>query len=393
PYYLRVLVSLAVFFSAGSLIMWELVLFRSNPWLNVLAYLLITFLGMASLLVCCDVSPVQALFHSVMAYSAQHLAYLLATIVSETIVGTYERQLMYVVVFSCTLLIIGLTYGRLLQCEETSAITWGITLLLLVGILLFGSLFQGLLAQYGADASAELEAVIRAFDIMCSVFFLSLQIAVCGRERLRVDNFLLKHMLHQQKEQLTDRKETIDLINIKCHDLKHYLSQLDDRLNADEVAEIKRLISVYDTTVETGNEAVNVVLAEKIMLCEKAKICFECMVDGQSLSFMNQAELYALFGNILDNAIEAVRKLPEDADRYIDLKVSRKMGMILVHCENAYSGALQFENVLPITTKTDKRYHGYGLRSVQLLVERYNGSMKIHTSGNVFALDILLTIK
>ncbi len=169
--------------------------------------------------------------------------------------------------------------------------------------------------------------------------------------------------------------------------------QLDDRLNADEVAEIKRLISAYDTTVETGNEAVNVVLAEKIMLCEKAKICFEYMVDGQSLSFMNQAELYALFGNILDNAIEAVRKLPEDADRYIDLKVSRKMGMILVHCENAYSGALQFEDALPITTKTDKRYHGYGLRSVRLLVERYNGSMKIHTSGNVFALDILLTIK
>ena len=113
------------------------------------------------------------------------------------------------------------------------------------------------------------------------------------------------------------------------------------------------------------------------------------MADGKKLSFMRSSDLYALFGNIIDNAIEAVSVLDEDK-RTISLSVSEKSGFIVINIYNRYDGELSFESGLPRTTKSDESMHGFGMKSVQATCEKYGGSMSIRTDKNVFNLNIII---
>ena len=160
---------------------------------------------------------------------------------------------------------------------------------------------------------------------------------------------------------------------------------------ADEglVREIEDIVTDFDASVRTGNEALDIIVTEKSRLCNRKKIKLCCMADGKKLSFMRSSDLYALFGNIIDNAIEAVSVLDEDK-RTISLSVSEKSGFIVINIYNRYDGELSFESGLPRTTKSDESMHGFGMKSVQATCEKYGGSMSIRTDKNVFNLNIII---
>ena len=118
-----------------------------------------------------------------------------------------------------------------------------------------------------------------------------------------------------------------------------------------------------------------------------------CIADGALLGFMRTAELYALLGNALDNAIEAVRGVPEDAGRSIEVSISQKGAMALIHVENSFAGALEFEDGLPQSTKGDPLNHGYGMRSMRMTVERYGGTLSAGTHERTFFLNMLIPLQ
>ena len=204
---------------------------------------------------------------------------------------------------------------------------------------------------------------------------------------------LLEHMLHLQKQQLQTSKDTIDIINIKYHDLKHQLSMLEGRLSESELKELKDAISIYNLSIKTGNDVLDVILAEKSLKCWKKSIKLNCIADGQSLAFMRSSDIYSLFGNAIDNAIEAAQNLEDPDKRVISLSVKRAMDMVAIHIENYYKGVLSFENDLPKTTKKDARYHGFGFKSIKMIAQKYNGFMSFDASNNIFKLNILLPFR
>jgi sensor histidine kinase regulating citrate/malate metabolism len=154
---------------------------------------------------------------------------------------------------------------------------------------------------------------------------------------------------------------------------------------------------VYDATVRTGNEALDTILTEKRLLCEGEGITLTCMADGHALDFLAPSELYALFGNALDNAIEATRQVPEGG-RSISLGVRRVGDMVSIHVENTCVGQASFADGLPQTTKLtgdgtrDTTNHGIGTRSMRALAERYDGIFSAAQRGDVFCLDITLPL-
>lgn len=152
-------------------------------------------------------------------------------------------------------------------------------------------------------------------------------------------------------------------------------------------AEIEQIITAYDGNVETGNDALDVILTEKSLYCVRHDIALTCMADGKQLSFMSEADLYSLFGNLLDNAIEAVEKL--DADRRaVGLTVKRGSEFVFVNVHNYYDGALCFDGELPRSTKGGA-YHGFGMKSVRFVAEKYGGELSINAKDGIFDLDII----
>ena len=158
-----------------------------------------------------------------------------------------------------------------------------------------------------------------------------------------------------------------------------------------ELDDIGQTLSVYESVVKTGNETLDLILTNKNLMYGDKHVQVACIADGTLLDFMAPTEIYSLFGNALDNAIEAVLPLEEDR-RTISLFVKRAHNMVSIHIENYFSGERIFSGDLPVTTKADKEYHGYGMLSMKTVVEKYGGTMAVEIRGDVFCLNLLFPL-
>ena len=153
------------------------------------------------------------------------------------------------------------------------------------------------------------------------------------------------------------------------------------------IEEMRKAISIYDATYHTGCEALDYILREKTLLSDEHHIVFSCMADGEALSFMNTTDIYALIGNALDNALERTIQ-EEEKQRIISLRIHQRGQMVLLHLENTCSETPDFKEGLPVTTKTDKNYHGFGVKSMRYIVRKYDGEMLMRVQEGKFILDI-----
>lgn len=232
--------------------------------------------------------------------------------------------------------------------------------------------------------------IIGMYNILCCFVSLYLQFEVALRREIEKKVDVLQEMLNQARKQYALSKENIDLINMKCHDFKHQIHALGGGQTVSPVAlkELEDSISIYDSIVKTGNDALDIILTEKSLLCNKQKIRFSCMIDGEKLNFMKKEDTYALFGNIVDNAIEAVSKV-EPEKRTISLRVKMLDGMIAISASNYFNRALLKKDGVIQTTKADKKNHGYGIKSIRYICENYGGDVNIVTDEDIFTINLL----
>ncbi len=215
------------------------------------------------------------------------------------------------------------------------------------------------------------------------------------RRELRQELGYLQHAVHQSELQYEISRDTIDLINVKCHDIRYKLGALaaqGERMRPEAVADLQKSISIYDAKVETGNQLLDVLLTEKSLYCEQNGITFSCMADGEKLAFLADGDLYCLFGNIIDNALEAVKTIGERQRRVVNLLVKARGDMLLIQAENYFDGERAFANGLPVTTKADKNYHGFGMRSIKMIVHKYGGELTAQVADGIFHLNILFSL-
>ena len=200
-----------------------------------------------------------------------------------------------------------------------------------------------------------------------------------------------------QKEEISQykiSKDTIDLINIKCHDFRHQIREfgIHQQIDGETIENLNKLIRVYDSTYHTANEALNVILSEKSLLCNSKNIRFSCIVDGEAIGFIRNEDIYSLFGNIIDNAIEAVEEL-EESEKIISLKIKKVGNMVSISEKNGYRGTIQMENGLPVSKKNDQVHHGFGVKSIKMICDKYKGSFQFSADNNVFTMTILFIVK
>lgn len=256
-------------------------------------------------------------------------------------------------------------------------------------LILFTTIFHNIFEDLVDKNNVLLYVAIACYDLVCCIFTLSIQYGILQSEKLEQDTRLLEHILHMQKDQLEISKNNMEIMNIKYHDLKYHLSSMKDKISDHEIDQLIKSVTIYEKFIKTGNEALDVLLSEKNMICKRNDIKLNCMVDGKKLDFMQPAEIYSLFGNAIDNAIEAALKITTTEKRAINVSVKCNMKMVSISIENYYSGELKFIDEIPITTKIDKNFHGYGIKSIKMLVDKYDGYLKISADNYKFNLSIL----
>ena len=259
------------------------------------------------------------------------------------------------------------------------------------GVLLIVGICRAIEFAY-FDGRRELDWPIYFYDIACLSICLIMQYILSENDILQEEKQKTQQALQLKADYYAISKENIALINAKCHDMRHQLRYLNPAEESGERyrQQIEEIINVYDGIVKTENEALNVVLTEKSLLCSKRNIRISCMADGSALAFLDDMDIYSLFGNLLDNAIESVEKLSDPEKRVIDLSVTRKNGYVFIQVMNFFEGELQFDGGFPVTQKENKDYHGYGLRSIQMIAEKYHGKMTSEPQEHFFVVNLLL---
>ncbi|WP_168184585.1 MULTISPECIES: ATP-binding protein [Lactobacillus] len=202
-------------------------------------------------------------------------------------------------------------------------------------------------------------------------------------------------MFHSQYEQYQAYRESSETVNRRFHDLKHQLDVIalenDSKKRLDYINTLRNDIKQFKADVKTGNPVVDVVLTRKNAYCIQHDITFTCIANGALLNQIDTMDLCSLLGNSLDNAIEAVQKIPDKEKRLIDLRISKKANFIIYSLSNYNLAATDFaKNGLPETTKKDQEHpHGYGLKSIQLIADKYDGTLTLSNQDHWFRLKAM----
>ena len=230
-------------------------------------------------------------------------------------------------------------------------------------------------------------------SLLCCILVIYLGFKSVMENRLEKEVEYLEHTIKQSRQQYEISKDTIEMINIKCHDIKYHIRSLASagEIKESDLKELENSVKIYDSKFDTGNQLLNVLVMEKSLYCEQHNINFSCMIDGSNFDFMESGDLYCMFGNLIDNALEAVSKIEEKDKRIINLTARRKGNMIFIEEDNYFVGELEFQDGLPVTIKEDKNYHGFGTRSLRMIVRKYGGEMTTTSENHIFHLSIIFT--
>jgi hypothetical protein len=215
-------------------------------------------------------------------------------------------------------------------------------------------------------------------------------------QRVRGELKSIQIILENQYTQYKQSQKSLDLINYKYHDLKHHIIALRaeedrDRRNA-YLDKMEQEIMNYEVQFKTGNKVLDTLLMSKGLYCQQHDISFTCVVDGTQFDFIDVMDICSIFGNALDNAIECEKRIPDKEKRMIHVSAFSEKNFLIIRFENYYEGTLQFEKNFPVTTKRDSEFHGYGLKSLQYTVHKYNGETDVVGENNWFRLRILIPL-
>ena len=207
----------------------------------------------------------------------------------------------------------------------------------------------------------------------------------------------IQNILQNQYAQYRQSRESIEVINHKYHDLKHQIAVLRAEPDAGRRSAyldgMEEEIRDYEAQNKTGNSVLDTVLTGKSLYCARHGVELTCVADGARLGFMDVMDICTIFGNILDNAIECELRVEEREKRLIHLAVYAKKDLLVIRCENYCPEVLKFQDGLPVSTKPEGAYHGYGIKSVRRAAGKYGGAVTVHNGEEWFEINVVIPLK
>lgn len=362
-------------------------------------FFFIAFFGLiGSLMACFKVNIQAAMFLGTAGYAMQHFTYKLIQIV----IGSIEKGIpsfvdnnygIYGIYASFVIISLPIFYnmfGKKIHNNETLIIKDSRLLIISIILIICTVILNLIYESFVKVSNLTLFIVGCLFDMVCCFLTLFIEFEMLKSKEISEAYIQMKTIWESEKKQLEISKENMDYMKILAHDLKHELNESTLLISKDKVDELNQRIAAFGNSIKTGNDILDLVIAERNLIVQKENINLSIIADGSVLSNMKQSDCYSLFMNIMDNAIDAVKELPKD-QREISLAVRESMGMILIHEVNPFKGTLNFKDGLPQTTKRDSMYHGFGTKSIKGIVDSYSGDCEISIKdNNIYVLNILL---
>lgn len=251
-----------------------------------------------------------------------------------------------------------------------------------------------------AKSISQIQAIISIilmFVLNITAFYLYDSLAESYAQKSRFALLEKENELYRKQCELM-QASTTELQAFR-HDLNNQFIAMNELLNNEKYDNLKMHIqelfkitgekAVYSTT---GNVAVDGIINYKLQnaIINHIKVNAEIAVPSE-LS-IEISDIITVLGNLLDNALSAIMQLREE-ERSLSLKLVYGQERLIISISNPYKTDLRYENGEIITTKKDNQKHGFGIKNIEKVVEKYNGYMEINHENQIFTADILLYLQ
>ncbi|MBQ6993988.1 MAG: GHKL domain-containing protein [Lachnospiraceae bacterium] len=207
------------------------------------------------------------------------------------------------------------------------------------------------------------------------------------------NNILLKQEKFEIEQKYAFYKEKAkeeECIRAVYHDFKNHLLLLERKVSNNEEARqmvntLQEQIADYERFQNTGNEFLNIIICDKARIAREENIDFYAVLQFHDGGFIDPLDISTIFGNAIDNAIEASRLLPLQ-ERMITVKANRFHDMLSILIQNN-----RCKNLVK-NTKEDSYMHGFGKKNIKKAVEKYAGQISVHEEETQYILKIIIPI-
>jgi Signal transduction histidine kinase regulating citrate/malate metabolism len=177
------------------------------------------------------------------------------------------------------------------------------------------------------------------------------------------------------------------------HDMKNHLLVLQAQEGhsqeiGESIVKLKDEIEDYEAYYHTGNDFLDIIIRDKMRKAREKQIDFQAVIRFDAGSFIESLDISTIFGNALDNAIEASDKLPESM-RLITAKASRIHDMLVIAVENNALLELPSDGR---TSKKDTFLHGFGIANIRRSAEKYDGQCTVKSKDGKFILKVMIPV-
>ena len=194
----------------------------------------------------------------------------------------------------------------------------------------------------------------------------------------------------------------MDGIRRIAHDMRNHLEALrgnnDEEQKKEYIVNIEEELNQYESYYDTGNTFIDNILHRKKLDAIEQKIELRVLADLRPFKCIKNADLCIVISNLLDNALrECTLRKAEDPEKenLIQLRISKFRGFLSITCENSIrenQAQYVIANQDIKTTKSNKNYHGYGIKNISSVIQKYDGEYSIYVRGGMFCFSIIIPI-
>ena len=267
----------------------------------------------------------------------------------------------------------------------------------LSGTIIFLCIGVNRLVVDNAGESVQYEAAVCIYAIIGCVFALIIQVYISRWEEEQAQALIMQRLLADSEKQYDQWKNSVQQVNIAVHDIKHMLARAqalaeEEQVELPDLKAIREVVEDYSSSIRTGSDVLDVLLRNMTSLCRQGGVVLSCTAYTDQLKYFDGMGLYFLFANAIDNAMKSAAQVDDPDKRVVDVSIRCFGSSVVVHIWNYYTGTVEFADGLPVS-RDDSGIHGFGMKSIRLMVEKLGGVLNVHTEGQVFNLDVMLPLE
>lgn len=282
-------------------------------------------------------------------------------------------------------------FSRLMNKKKVAftKVQWAINFI----ILIYSLINMLVIAEGALQGQANFILTVNMGCIVLADLYLLYFIKVANEKNyLEGEIEILEKQAHMQYEYYLVQEQKYNATVHILHDVDKHVKSIENLCvngktgeAAEYVKDIRNMLEPLIPIKYTGNPILDILLTDKATISKEKKIKFDIKIDNIDMNFLEAIDATTIFGNLIDNAIEAVEKV--NGDRYIEVSIMPYQEMILVRIKNT-SLPLKWKNGMPVSEKG--KNHGIGLLNVKRSIEKYDGNISIQQKNGIVTVDLLL---